>query len=258
MSKITPYKFQMKDVRVIDDGEGSFEVVAKDVAESLGYSWQINLIANVPEEWKGVKPINTPGGVQQMATLKEPGLYFFLNRSDKPAAMPMQMWVNGEVLPSVRKTGAYTGKSAMTPLKATAEAARAFPPLVRVARMLGCDKNSAAISANQAIYGMTNINLMEQLGHTHLEAENQDSQWYTPTELGALVQPVVGPRNMNLLLAEAGLQMRVGDKWQPTDIGKEFGRLFDTSKKRTAGTPVMQLKWSPHVLPMLGEQKDAA
>lgn len=108
MSGITPYLFQKASLRVIDDGAGSFEVVAKDVAEALGYTWQSNVIAHVPEEWKGVKPINTPGGPQQMVTLLESGLYFFLGRSDKPDALPMQKWVSGEVLPSIRKTGGYS------------------------------------------------------------------------------------------------------------------------------------------------------
>ncbi|MHC3432833.1 BRO-N domain-containing protein [Delftia lacustris] len=108
MSNITPYLFQKAALRVIDDGAGSFEVVAKDVAEALGYTWQSNVIAHVPEEWKGVKPINTPGGPQQMVTLLESGLYFFLGRSDKPDALPMQKWVSGEVLPSIRKTGSYS------------------------------------------------------------------------------------------------------------------------------------------------------
>ena len=43
-----------------------------------------------------------------MLTFSEQGLYFFLGRSDKPAALPMQMWIAGEVLPSIRKTGSYS------------------------------------------------------------------------------------------------------------------------------------------------------
>ena len=93
-------------VRAVDlDGKPWF--VGKDVAEAVGYVWQPNLIGHVPEEWKGINPINTPGGNQNMAVLSEEGLYFFLARSDKPAALPFQKWIAGEVLPSIRKTGAY-------------------------------------------------------------------------------------------------------------------------------------------------------
>jgi hypothetical protein len=58
-------------------------------------------------EWKGVNPIHTLGGIQEVLCLSEPGLYFFLNRSDKLNALPFQKWIAGEVLPSIRKTGSY-------------------------------------------------------------------------------------------------------------------------------------------------------
>jgi hypothetical protein len=58
-------------------------------------------------EWKGVNPIHTLGGIQEVLCLSEPGLYFFLNRSDKLNALPFQKWLAGEVLPSIRKTGSY-------------------------------------------------------------------------------------------------------------------------------------------------------
>ncbi|QGQ71226.1 ORF6C domain-containing protein [Halomonas sp. PA16-9] len=39
--------------------------------------------------------------------LSEQGLYFFLGRSDKPKALPFQMWLAGDVLPAIRKHGHY-------------------------------------------------------------------------------------------------------------------------------------------------------
>ena len=42
--------------------------------------------------------------------ITEPQLYFVLMRSDKPNAKPFRMFVNKEVLPSIRKTGSYTQK----------------------------------------------------------------------------------------------------------------------------------------------------
>ena len=95
--------------RTIEDN-GVIWIVAKDVAQSLGYSEASNpsrLFAIVPEIWKGVKPIHTPGGEQEMLCLTEQGLYFFLGRSDKKAALPYQMWIAGVVVPSIRKYGIY-------------------------------------------------------------------------------------------------------------------------------------------------------
>ncbi len=51
----------------------------------------------IPEEWRGVTSVVTPFGEQTMLTISEQGLYFFLGRSDKPKALPYQMWVAGDV-----------------------------------------------------------------------------------------------------------------------------------------------------------------
>jgi prophage antirepressor-like protein len=71
----------------------------------------------VPAEWVYRKPIpvRSKNGVEQLRSvlcLSEQGLYFFLARSDKPKAIPFQKKIAGEILPSIRKHGAY-----MTPEK---------------------------------------------------------------------------------------------------------------------------------------------
>lgn len=95
---------------LIENGEPHF--VAKDVAQWLGYpasSIQAlpMLMKKVPDDWKGLNRIKTPGGIQELLTLTEQGFYFFVVRSDKPKALPLQKWVAGEVLPSIRRTGIY-------------------------------------------------------------------------------------------------------------------------------------------------------
>ncbi len=108
------FSYGSKNVRTYDD-DGDIWFVAKDVAEALEYSyWQPNLISNVPDEWKGIKQINTPGGKQDVLCISEQGLYFFIGRSDKPKALPFQKWLAREVLPSIRRTGAYISEQALT------------------------------------------------------------------------------------------------------------------------------------------------
>lgn len=100
---------ELGEVRVVEH-EGQPWFVAKDVLKALGYAEDYNpsrALQAVPEEWKGVQPIHTPGGMQEMLTLSESGLYFFLARSDKPKALPFQKWLAGDVIPSIRKTGGY-------------------------------------------------------------------------------------------------------------------------------------------------------
>lgn len=58
-----------------------------------------------------IYPIFDSLGREQNATfITEPQLYFVLMRSDKPNAKPFRMFVNKEVLPSIRKKGSYTQK----------------------------------------------------------------------------------------------------------------------------------------------------
>ncbi|MCP5197321.1 MAG: hypothetical protein H6974_11120 [Gammaproteobacteria bacterium] len=104
---LIPFSFESSSIRFITHEDGSWSVVAKDVAEALGYIWQPAVIKHIPDEWKGITRNNTLGGSQDMLTLTEQGLYFFLGRSDKPKALPFQKWTAGEVLPSIRKTGGY-------------------------------------------------------------------------------------------------------------------------------------------------------
>lgn len=112
MNTLMSFIFDEAQVRVHRDENGDAWFVAKDVAEALEYQESsitqiINLVQPIPEEWKGLKPIKTLGGRQEMHCLAEPGLYWFLGRSDKPKALPFQKWVYGAVLPSIRKTGGY-------------------------------------------------------------------------------------------------------------------------------------------------------
>lgn len=82
----------------------------------LGLTWSGNRIAHVPAEWQRMTSVVTRKKTRgnsyidqevEVSTLSEPGLYFFINRSDSPVALPFQKWVNGEVLPRIRKTGGY-------------------------------------------------------------------------------------------------------------------------------------------------------
>ena len=100
------------DVRMlIIDGEPWF--VGKDVAEILSYKNTADaLYKHVDEEDKGVAKCDTLGGTQNMTIINESGLYSLILRSRLPEAKSFKHWVTSEILPSVRKHGAY-----MTPEK---------------------------------------------------------------------------------------------------------------------------------------------
>lgn len=239
--------FENKDfgsVRVVErDGEPWF--VARDVAKALGYSEASNparLFANIPEEWKGVKRIHTLGGEQDILTISEQGLYFFLGRSDKPAALPYQKWVAGEVIPSIRKTGIYSVTA-----QGIAPVSQDFQAVFK-AMSLFMDKNQAALCANTAVKNLHNTDLLALAGATHLPTQD-DRQFYTPTELGK--ESGVSAVAFNKLLESNGLQEKHSDKWEATEKGKEFCKMFDTGKKH-GGSNILQMKWSRDVLSIIG------
>lgn len=91
---------------LVIDGEPYF--VGKDVAEILGYSNSRKAIGDhVDEEDKGVTKCDTLGGRQDLTIVNESGLYSLILSSKLPTAKKFKHWVTSDVLPSIRKTGAY-------------------------------------------------------------------------------------------------------------------------------------------------------
>lgn len=99
-------QFKGQSVRIVEvDGEPHF--VLTDICAALGVKQPSRVAQRLDADEKGVTSIHTPGGLQQMLTVNESGLYAVILRSDKPVAKEFRKWVTNEVLPSLRKTGSY-------------------------------------------------------------------------------------------------------------------------------------------------------
>jgi prophage antirepressor-like protein len=91
---------------LVEDGQPWF--VAKDVAEILGYANPRDAISkHVDAEDKGVANCDTLGGKQELTVINESGLYALVFGSRLDTAKRFKRWVTSEVLPALRKTGAY-------------------------------------------------------------------------------------------------------------------------------------------------------
>ena len=89
--------------------EGEPWFVGKDIAAALGYSDTAQAIRkHIDDEDKGVVESTTPGGQQNITIINESGLYSLMLKSKLPGAKKFKRWVTSEVLPSIRKTGAYS------------------------------------------------------------------------------------------------------------------------------------------------------
>lgn len=104
------------DVRALELN-GAPWFVGKDVAEALGYGAGKSLAnavsKHVDEEDKGVTEMMTPGGVQKVIIINESGLYSLVLSSKLPSAKKFKHWVTSEVLPTIRRHGAYMTEEAL-------------------------------------------------------------------------------------------------------------------------------------------------
>lgn len=231
-------------IRVADkNGEPWF--VAKDVCEILGVANSRDAVGNLEEDEKGVVITDTLGGKQEVSIISESGLYSLIFKSRKPEAKAFSKWVRSEVLPSIRKTGAYSVK--IEKQNGLSPVATDFKALCEAASFL-FDKNQAALCANTAIKKVYGEDLLALMGVPMLESPQQ-VRFYTPTELGKEIGKSAVAFN-KVLLAK-GLQVKTGDKWEATEAGKPYSRMFDTGK-RSGGAPVQQMKWSHEVLGVIG------
>ena len=92
-------------VRVIEEN-GKYLFCGTDVAKALGYARPNEAVS---KRCKGTLKRRTPttGGIQEMLFIPESDVYRLIVHSKLPSAERFERWVFDEVLPSIRKHGAY-------------------------------------------------------------------------------------------------------------------------------------------------------
>lgn len=106
-TEIQPFEFEGSQVRTAQDDNGNPLFCGTDVAQVLGYA---NPAKAVIDHCKGFlfwKPLETAGGIQKVRFISEGDMYRLITSSKLPAAERFEKWVYDEVLPSIRKHGAY-------------------------------------------------------------------------------------------------------------------------------------------------------
>ena len=108
MNEITVFQNEeFGDIRtVIIDGAPWF--VGIDVCRALDIRNNRDAMSRLDDDEKGVEFIDTPGGRQKLSIVNESGIYALVLGSRKPEAKAFKRWITHEVIPEIRKTGAYT------------------------------------------------------------------------------------------------------------------------------------------------------
>lgn len=244
--QLAPFDFEGRQVRIITDVQGEPWFVAADVLSTI--SLDRKALERLDDDEKGVNSIHTPGGIQEMTTVNEPGLYALVLGSRKAEAKRFKRWVTHEVLPAIRKTGSYA-VPAMAALPAPTQDRVTSLLLIgeAVAKVPGVKAGIAMAATLTCIHENTGLTI-ETLRRA-LPAANEPICSLNATQLGKLVG--LSAKTTNLRLANLGLQVRnERDEWELTESGEAWAEAMPYSRNGHSG---YQILWNPSVAQELRE-----
>lgn len=118
MDKLKVFDYKGREVRTVEQ-DGELWWVLKDVCDVLTLTHPEMVAKRLDrDEANQIGVIDSLGREQKTTVINEAGLYNVILRSDKPEAKDFKRWVTHEVLPSIRKHGAYvTARASLSYLK---------------------------------------------------------------------------------------------------------------------------------------------
>ena len=250
MSTIIPFQFETHALRVQVDDASQPWFNANDVCEALqlGNARQALESHVDADDVQKLDTIDSLGRTQRANHVNESGLYALILGSTKDAAKRFKRWVTSEVLPSIRKTGAYA-----TP----AVAALPAPTQDRVSSLLLIGDAVAKVPGVKAGIAMAatltciqeNTGLVIETLRRALPAANEPTCSHNATQLGKLAGSSAKAANQRLALL--GYQFRnERDEWELTDAGKAWAEAMPFSRNGHSG---YQILWNPAVAEQLKE-----
>ncbi|MBY4833776.1 BRO-N domain-containing protein [Burkholderia dolosa] len=250
MSSIIPFQFEAHAVRVQVDDLGQPWFNASDVCAVLEFGNPRQAIESHvdPEDVQKLDTL-TAGGRQRQNHINESGLYALILGSTKDAAKRFKRWVTGEVLPAIRKTGAYSGPGTLAALPAPTHDRVSAILLIgeAVAKVPGVKTGIAMAATLTCIHENTGL-AVETLRRA-LPAANEPICSLNATQLGKLLNR--SAKATNQLLASHGFQFRNDrDEWELTEAGEAWAEAMPYSRNGHSG---YQILWNPAVAEQLKE-----
>ena len=100
------FSYEGNEVRTVQKGSEILWVL-KDVCGILGIEKYRDAATRLDDDEREPVLVDTLGGRQEMIAVTESGLYSIILLSRKPEAKKFKRWVTHEVLPTIRRHGAY-------------------------------------------------------------------------------------------------------------------------------------------------------
>lgn len=250
MSAIIPFQFDDHAVRTVVDDNGEIWFVGKDVATVLGYSDTVNALKRHCRGVAKHHPIlDTLGRQQEVRIISEPDLFRLVVNSKLPAAERFERWVFEEVLPAIRKTGAYAVPGALAALSAPTHDRVSAILLIgaAVAKVPGI-KTGIAMAATLTCI-QENTGITTEVLRRALPSANEPICALNATQLGKLLNR--SAKATNQMLAAGGFQFRnERDEWELTEAGEAWAEAMPYSRNGHSG---YQILWNPAVAEQLKE-----
>ena len=226
------FNFENSEIRttVIDDTP---YFVGKDVAKTLGYKDTVNAIkSHVDDEDKRWWQITTPSGNQNMTVVTESGVYALIFGSKLPSAKKFKRWVTNDVLPDIRKHGAYLSNDKIEEILTDPET------IISLAQQVKDERAKNAL-------------LTQQVAESRPKADYYDKIMQS-TSLVTITQIAKdygwSAKQMNDKLHELGVQYKIGGQWvlysKYQDKGYTFSHTVDITKKDGSTDVKMNTKWT--------------
>lgn len=251
MSEIIPFQFEAHAVRVQVDDAGLPWFNATDVCDALEMGNPSQAIKSHvdADDLQKLEVIDNLGRTQRANHVNESGLYALILGSTKDAAKRFKRWVTGEVLPAIRKTGAYSAPRALASLPAPTHDRVSAILLMgeAVAKVPGVKTGIAMAATLTCIHENTGL-AVETLRRA-LPAANEPICSLNATQLGKLLNR--SAKATNQLLASHGFQFRNDrDEWELTEAGEAWAEAMPYSRNGHSG---YQILWNPAVAEQLKE-----
>ncbi|KAF0335233.1 phage antirepressor [Pediococcus acidilactici] len=232
MNELQNFNFEGNEVRtVLINDEPYF--VGKDIADILGYSNTSKAIRDhVDEEDKLTERIVLSGQNREVITINESGMYSLVLSSKLPNAKKFKRWVTNEVLPSIRKHGAY-----MTDEKIE-EALLNPDTIISLATQLKEEREGRLIAEQQVKEFQPKVSYYDKvLSNDALMTISLIAKDYGMSGAG-----------MNKLLHKLGVQYRQGGTWllyaKYQRTGWTHSETTMVSRKDGTEKAVLNTKWT--------------
>ena len=192
--------------------DGQLWWILKDLAAALGLSDTAKIAERLDSDELTRIKLMSGGQTRSMYAVSESGLYAVILRSDKPNAKAFRKWVTSEILPSIRKHGAYIHEEMLQKMRESIEFSE------EILEQLAEEKEKSSLLASFARHAAPKV-------HYH----------DTILQCTEAVQVSIIAKDFNMtasafnkLLRKIGVQYKIGKTWLL--YNKHMGKGYTITK----------------------------